>query len=124
MEKICLDYGAALDFLRGEQSIVEKLKYYANREEICLGSMTLVHLLETVRKQDVVMNFSSAVTVLPFQRREAIIAARIKQELSEKGEKSRGMESMMTAATCLAHNAFLFTKEPRKFEGIKGLKKV
>ncbi len=124
MEKICLDYGAALDFLRGEQSIVEKLKYYANREEICLSSMTLVHLLQTIRKPDVAMNFSSAVTILPFQRREAIIAARIKQEMSEKGVRRRGMESLLTAATCLAHNAFLFTKEPRKFEGIKGLKKV
>ncbi len=124
MEKICLDFEAALDFLRGEQGTVEKLKYYADREEICLCSFTLVHLLETVKKPDVVLSFSSSVTILPFDRRGASIAARIKQELAEKGINRRGMESLLTAATCLSNNAFLFTRNPAKFDGIKGLRRV
>jgi len=124
MEKICLDFEAALDFLRGEQSTVEKLKYYANQEEICLCSFTLVHLIETINKPDVVMNFAGSVTVLPFDRRAATIAGRIKQELAEKGIRKRGMESLITAATCLSNNAFLFTRNPAKFDGVKGLRKV
>lgn len=124
MEKICLDFEAALDFLRGEQTTVEKLKYYANQEEICLGSFTLVHLMEIVKKPDVVMAFADSVTVLPFDRREATIAARLKAELSGKGASRKGIDSLLTAATCLSNNAFLFTRNPAKFEGIKGLRRV
>ncbi|MFH1393332.1 MAG: hypothetical protein ABII71_06360 [Candidatus Micrarchaeota archaeon] len=124
MEKICLDFEAALDFLRGEQSTVEKLKYYANQEEICLGSFTLIHLLETIKKPDVVMAFADSVTVLPFDRREATIAAKLKAEFEKKGTYRRGVDSLMTAATCLSNNAFLFTRNPGKFEGIKGLRRV
>lgn len=124
MERICLDFEAALDFLRGEQSIVEKLKYYADREEICICSFTLFHLLETIKKTEIVMSFAGNVTVLPFDQRAATIAARIKQEIAEKSGEKKGMGTLLTAATCLANNAFLFSRNPGKFDGIKGLKKV
>lgn len=124
MEKICLDFDAALDFLRGESTIVEKMRYYADREEICVTSLTLVRLLETVKKPEVVMAFASGVTVLPFDTRSATIAARIRQELTERGMYKKGVESLLTAATCLSNNAFLYTRSPAKFDGIDGLRKV
>lgn len=123
MEKICLGYDAVIDFLRGEASTVEKLQYYANQEDICLSGVTLYNLLQTVNKKDVVLSFANSVTILPFDRKAAVIANRIRKELSEKGVE-HSAESVMTAATCLANDAFLFTRKPANYEGIRGLKRV
>ncbi len=123
MEKICLDLDAVLDFLRGEPSTVEKLNYYADQEEICISGVTLYYLLEMVNKTDVVISFANSVTILPFDRKAAVIASRISKEFNEKGIDPP-TESIMTAALCIANDAFLFTKKPANFEGIRGLKKV
>ena len=74
MEKICLDFETAVDFLRGEPSTIEKLKYYADREELCITSHTMMHLLETIKKRDVVVAFANSVTILPFDKKAAHIA--------------------------------------------------
>ena len=124
MEKICLDFEAALDFLRGEPKTIEKLGFYADREEICITSTTLFHLFETVTKREVVGAFANSVTVLPFDRRSAQIAASINRELDEQGYMHGGTESVLTAAVCIANDALLFSKSFEKFDGIRGLKKV
>jgi predicted nucleic acid-binding protein len=123
MEKICLDLDAVLDFLRGEPSTVEKLNYYANQEEICITGITLYNLLGTVNKKDVVISFANSVTILPFDRKAAVIASKISKDINDRGVDP-STESLLTAATCMANDAFLFTKKPANFEGIRGLKKV
>ncbi len=123
MEKICLDLEAALDFLRGEATTVEKLHYYANQEEICISGVTLYNLLETVSKRDVVIAFANSVTILPLDRKAAVIANKIRKELADRGADPPD-ESLLTAAVCIANDAFLFTKKPANFEGIRGLKRV
>ena len=123
MEKICLGYDAVLDFLRGEPSTVEKLQYYANQEEICITGVTLYHLLETISRKEVVISFANSVTILPFDRKAAVIANKLNREISEKGMEP-ATESVMTAAVCMANDAFLFTRKPANYEGIRGLKKV
>lgn len=124
MEKICLDTDIAFDFLRGEQNTVEKLKYYAAREEICISALTLIHLLTVIRKQEVAQSFSNSVTILDLTAKSARLASRLMQELKEKGYSSKNIDSVLTAAICMSNNAFLITKDRAKFEGIKGLKLV
>jgi len=121
MEKICLDFEAALDFLRGEQKTIEKLKYYADREEICITSPDMFHLFKSINKPAVATAFANSVTVLPFDRRAAQIAASISRELVDHEGKGDGI---VTAAICIASNAYLFSKNSSKFDRIKGLKKV
>ncbi|MEM4358959.1 MAG: type II toxin-antitoxin system VapC family toxin [Candidatus Bilamarchaeaceae archaeon] len=123
MEKILLDYYTALDFLRGEPQIVEKLSYYANTEEICISSVTLARLLFTIKKTDAIISFASSITVLPFDKKSAIIASKIKREMDERSIDP-SEESIVTAAVCMANDAFLFTRRPGDFEGIRGLKRV
>ncbi len=122
MEKICLDLDTVLDFLRGDPGTVEKLHYYANREEICVSGITLYALLETVSKKDIILSLANSVTVLPFDRKAAVIANRINRETNRGTDPPA--ESVLTAAICIANNAFLFTRKPVNFEGIRGLKKV
>ncbi|NYZ73903.1 type II toxin-antitoxin system VapC family toxin [Candidatus Micrarchaeota archaeon] len=128
MEKICLDFEIALDFLRGDAATIEKLKNYAYREEICITSITLMHLLESVNKSDVVNAFAASVTVLPFDKKAAQFANRIALDLREKGG-GRMTDSILTAAICMANDAFLYYKSSdhttvTKYDGIKGLRKV
>lgn len=123
IEKICLDTGVVFDFLKGEQTVVEKLKYYAAREDICITSFTLLQLLSTIKKPEIVFSFVNSLNILDFDKKAATIAAKIFQELNEKRMKT-GIESIVTASICIKDNSFLFTKSRKKFEGIRGLKLV
>ena len=123
MEKICLDTEVTIDFLRGEKATVEKLRNYVDREEICINSLTLFYLYKTIKKHDVVNTFAHNITILPFENDSATKAAEISQELKEKGiEKPNDI--ILTASICIVNSAFLFTKDRKRFDGIKGLKIV
>lgn len=124
MEKICLDYETALHFLRGDPATKEKLMYYADREEICITSMTMLQLLETIRKREAVQDFANSVTILPFDKKAAAIATKLNMEIKGRGEIPKPMDSILTASICIANDAFMYTRKPEKFEGIRGLRKV
>lgn len=124
MEKICLDFDTSIDFLRGDPATIEKLKYYSDTEEICITSMTLMQLLETIKKHDVIANFSNSITILPFDKKSAMIANKINRDLKNRGEIPKTVDSVLLASICLANEAFIFSKSPWKFEGIRGLRKV
>ncbi len=124
MERICIDYDAALGFLKGDPNMVEKLRYYADREEICMTPFTMIHLLESVRRKEVLSAFLSNVKILPFDRRAAFIYNKLLFEQGKPAEEDVLDYNMMTAAICLANEAFLLTKSTKRFDGIKGLKKV
>ncbi len=124
MEKICLDYETALDFLRGDPATIEKLRYYADREEICITSMTMMQLLETIKKQEVASNFANSVTILPFDKKAAAVATKLNRGIRQQGEIPKPMDSILTASICIANDAFIYTRSPWKFEGIRGLRKV
>lgn len=124
MEKICLDFEIAVDFLRGDPATIEKLRYYADREEICITSLTMMHLMETINKPDVIAVFAGTVTVLPFDKKAAQAASKIMNDFRDKGETRRMDDGILTAAICMANDAFLFSRSPARFDGIKGLRKV
>ena len=124
MEKICLDNEIVIDFLRGEKNSVEKLKYYADREEICINTLTLLQLMSAIKKPDVANAFINSVTILEFDKKSAAIAARLVYDLREQGYNHKNIDSILTAAICMSNEAFLFTKDRKKYEGIKGLKLV
>ncbi|MFH1785424.1 MAG: hypothetical protein ABH842_03265 [Candidatus Micrarchaeota archaeon] len=124
MERICLDFEAALDFLRGDPNIIDKMRYYADHEEICITSLTMMHLLEVVNKPEVVLSFCANVTILSFDKKAAQIASKILSDMKDKSEGFRITDSTLTAAICMSNEAFLFTRTTGKFDGIKGLRKV
>ena len=124
IEKICLDTEIAIDFLKGEAAAVEKLRYYADREEICINTLTLVQLLSAIKKQEIANTLINSVTILDLDKKSANLAARLIQDSKENGHNHKHMDSIITAAICISNNAFLFTKDRKKFEGMKGLKLV
>ncbi len=124
MEKICLDFETALDFLRGDPATIEKLKYYADREELCITSFGMMHLLETVKKREIITTFANSMTILPFDKKAAIVATQINKDIQKKGEIPKMTETIFTASICIANDAFLFSRVSWKFDGIHGLKRV
>ena len=124
MEKICLDFEAAIEFLRGEQSTIEKLKWYVDREEVCITAFTMAHIIESVKKPEVINRFVNSVTILPFDKKSATILSRLLTELRERGLEVKHTDNLVTASICMANDAFLFTKSPSNYEGAKGLRKV
>jgi len=124
MERICMDFEIAVDFLRGDNATIEKMRYYADREELCVTSFTMLHIIEAITKPEVVSAFANGVTVLPFDRKAAQIAAAINRELEAKGDAGKRGEIVLTAAICIANDALLYSRTPSKFDGIKGLRKV
>lgn len=124
MEKICLDFEAAIDFLRGESGTLEKVRWYADREDVCLTAFTMTHLMGSVKKPEVVNAFFNSTTILPFDKKAAIVFHRLLAESREKGQKLKTVDHLMTAAICMSNDAFLFTRSPSNYDGIKGLRKV
>jgi len=124
MEKICLDFEAALEFLRGEPTTIEKLKWYADREDVCVTAFTMAHIMEAVRKPEVANAFVNSVTVLPFDKKAVSILGRLLAEARERGQRMRTVDHLVTASICMANDAFIFTKSPANYEGVKGLRKV
>ena len=122
MEKICLDTKVILDFLRGESSIVEKVKYYAD-EELCITTPTVFELLVSVKKPEVVTNFIRNVKTLEFNENSGMIASRIYNELRELGVL-KPVRNVITASICIDNGAFLVTKNRKDYEKIRGLKLV
>ena len=123
MEKICLDFEAALEFLRGEASTLEKLKWYVDREDVCVTAFTMTHLMETVKKPEAINAFVNSVTVLSFDKKSAALLCRLLAEAREKGQQVKTADHLVTAAICIANDAFLFTKKPADYD-VKGLRKV
>ncbi len=123
MEKICLETEVILDFLCGEKTVVEKLRYYTEKDQICITPLTLVQLNAAIKKLEVLNAFISNVTILQFDKNCGLIASQIINELKEKGTKAN-IESIITAAVCIENRALLFTKNRTAFEGIRSLKFV
>ncbi len=122
LEKICLDCSVALEFLKGEPTIVEKIKYYSD-EEICITSPTIYELMTSVKKTEVVDQFIRNITSLPFNESSSIIASRIYRELKEIGI-SHSTKNIINASICIDNNAFLFTAQRKNYEKIRRLKLV
>jgi predicted nucleic acid-binding protein len=124
MEKICLDFEASLAFLRGEPGTIEKLKWYADREDICVTAFAMAHILEAVKKPEAANAFVNSVTVLPFDKKAVSILGRLLAEARERGQHIKIADHLVTASICIANDAFIFTKSPADYEGVKGLRKV
>jgi len=122
MEKICLDNSIVLDFLSGETSTVEKIKYYSD-EELCTTSFTIFELMISVNKTEIVNQFIREITILPFNENCSIISSKIYRDLKNKGVY-KSMRNIMNASICINNAAFLVTKNRIDYEKIRGLKLV
>lgn len=123
MAKICLDSDIIIDFLEGRKATIEKLKYYIEKEEIVTTSIAMFEVLSSVRSIAPVLRFTEQLDILAFDRQSAELASKLYRDGIKEGIRIP-TRAIINAATCIRHDAFLFTKNRNEYEGIKGLKVV
>jgi len=122
MEKICIDFDMVLEFLEGKFVAVEKIKNYSE-EELCVSVFTAYELLSTVSREEIIQQFLSNITILPFDKNSATLASNIKKYLSEKGVDIN-LRKIFNASICISNGAFLVAKNHTPYENIRSLKIV
>ncbi|MEM4272413.1 MAG: PIN domain-containing protein [Candidatus Bilamarchaeaceae archaeon] len=120
--KLCLDTEVVLDFFRGDQKTVQKIRQYSQRDILCITSLTYFELLVAIRgpeKWDVIKAINNF-EIMGLDGEVSVKASRIYEQLKE-AKAQAGLREILNAAICTANDALLFTKNRQAYEGIRGL---
>lgn len=121
-----LDTNTVIDFLKGQGRVAERF-LATDRQEIGLPTIVAYELEVGVRKTDArkrqaqLTELLETLTLLPFGAREATEAAALRVDLESRGLPI-GPHDVLIAATALAANAILVTRNTREFERVDGLR--
>jgi predicted nucleic acid-binding protein len=109
-----LDTSVIIDFLAGDEKIVQKIKEIAKRNKIKTTTITEYELLkhQNELKRDIAEKFLSAVTVCPFDRDAAKQAALLFEKLQERGTMINEND-LLIAGTVLACGEVLLTRDKK-----------
>lgn len=120
--KLCLDTEVVLDFFRGDQKTVQKIRQYSQKDILCITSLTHfeLHVAITGPEKWDVMKAVNSFEIMSFDGLVAMKASRIYDQLKATNSHA-GLREIINAATCAANDAVLFTKNRQAYEGIKGL---
>ncbi len=120
--KLCLDTEVVLDFFRGDQKTVQKIRQYSQKDILCITSLTYFELLVAIKGSEKwdVMKAVGSFEIINFDGLVSMKASRIYEQLKDVNSQA-GLREIINAATCTANDAVLFTKNRQAYEGIKGL---
>ena len=122
-----LDTNTLLDFFRGKGDVARKV-LAVPPGEVALPAIVAYEVWVGVlgsrnakRRQAQYEQFLTTVSVLPFDLSVSRHAAEIRYALERRGEGIGPLDTLI-AATALANNATLFTRNVREFARVRGLK--
>jgi predicted nucleic acid-binding protein len=125
---VLIDTSVLIDAERGG-SLDDLIARYGD-EEVAISAVTASELLHGVhrvrggaraaRAESFVEALLELVAVLPFDLSEARVHARLSAELQTKGTRI-GAHDLLIAATAIAHDAPVVTRDLRSFPRIQGL---
>ena len=121
-----LDTNSIAYFFRGEGSVGERLLAKRPREIMVPALVAyelrygVARLENPARRSAQLESFLSATTILPFDDDCARVAGLVRAKLEQAGE-SIGPIDVLIAATALAANAVLVTRNVREFRRVEGL---
>jgi predicted nucleic acid-binding protein len=124
--KVCVDLDILLDFLTGDEKASEKIEIYVKTKdtELCIAATTLAELYILTKSEEIVEKVKEGFIILPFDENVAKIAKEVYDALEENKWliKNIQMSKVYVAATCIAHEAFLLTKNRQYYSNIPKLK--
>ncbi|MFL5272295.1 MAG: type II toxin-antitoxin system VapC family toxin [Anaeromyxobacteraceae bacterium] len=121
---IVADSDVLIDFLRGRGAGARRVAKELATRSFGTTAITAFEIrsgARTARQRRSIDTLLEAMTVLSFGPEEARIAAEIRQQVESQGQPI-GMADYMIAATCLATDGVLLTRNRKHFERIKDLK--
>lgn len=91
--------------------------------ELSAGTVTATSATQRARRQARVQTVEATFDVLPFDAAAARAYTRVYASIVGRGRKARGRRAvdLLIAATALAHDLALYTRNPDDFTGIDGL---
>ncbi|MGQ0653337.1 MAG: type II toxin-antitoxin system VapC family toxin [Betaproteobacteria bacterium] len=124
-----LDTNTVLDYFRNRGAVAANLLAVPPRE-LALPAVVAYEVWFGVlgsqnrrTRQIQYEHFLATVAVLPFDSEVARQAAHLRQDLEQRGEKIGPLDTLI-AATALAHNATLVSRNTREFGRVAGLNVV
>ena len=124
-----LDTNTVLDYFRGKGNVAANLLALPP-SEVALPAIAAYEVWVGVlgsrnakRRQAQYEQFLATVEVLPFDSAVSRRAAELRQDLERRGEGIGPLDTLI-AATALAHNATLVTRNRREFGRVPGLQVV
>lgn len=121
-----LDTNSVLYLLKGKGQVGERL-LTTPRADVAIPAVVLYELevgtrrsASPKRRRSQLRDLVGPMRVLPFDKPEANVAARIRVELERAGEPIGPMDTLI-AATALRHGATLVTHNVDEFERVNGL---
>ena len=116
-----------IDFFRGRRRAVERLKELSrNNEAITIAAPTLMELVtgttlaQSSREKEQLNAFLSSVTVLPLDKKAALVAGELNALLITGGEMIEPMD-VQIGAVAATHNERLITRNAKHFLRIPNL---
>lgn len=121
---IVADSDVLIDFLRGRGEGARRVALELETRSFATTAITAFEIrsgARTPRQKKAVDTLLEAMIVLPFGPEEARLAAEIRQQVESKGLPI-GMADYMIAASCIAVDGILVTRNRKHFERVERLK--
>ena len=128
MIKFCLDTDVIIEYLRGDNIIVEKVKKILDESfpyittitlcELFLGAYLTKHPETEIKKIETIINNSFIVTL---DKNSSKIFGAKNKELLDKGRSAEASD-LMISSICIINNLTLVTRNKKHFENISELK--
>lgn len=121
---IVADTDVLIDFLRGRGDGARRVALELESRHFATTAVTAFELrsgVRAARQAKAVETLLDAMTIMPFGPDEARLAAEVRRGVERVG-KPIGMADCMIAATCMAADGVLLTRNWKHFERVEGLK--
>ena len=122
MVKIFLDTKALLEYMAGKESIVEKVKLYIGREELCITSITFLEVSLVLKNELLIDEISNSFTIVEINKDIAEKAREIYLYIEEIRKPS--IREVITASACIVNKGFLIPGSKKEYVDIPELKLI
>ncbi len=118
---VIADSDVFIDYMAGVQAVADRLEDHRRAKALAVSAITVHQLLSARdrRSRSKAEDALAGVRVLPFDEKAARIAATLELDLRHE---PIGTADLYIAATCLACEAALLTRNRREFERVRGLR--
>lgn len=118
---VIADSDVFIDYMAGVQAVADELELHRRARSLAVSAVTVHQLLSArdKRSRRSAENALAGIRVIAFDAKAARIAATLELDLRHR---PIGTADLYIAATCLAVDAALFTRNRREFERVRGLR--
>lgn len=125
-----IDTNVISDFVRSNEGVIKNL-HKISPSEVFISSITLMEIKyglllnpeKAIKIEPVINDLISAIHVLPFTEKEAVITAQVRSFLKSSG-KPIGPFDLLIAATSITHQLIMVTANFREFLQVPNLQVV